>query len=1355
MRGMTRRFAGVALGALALGTGASAQDQAAMPDAAAFRTPPAAARPDTLYFWMNGNVTRAGIDADLKAMRDVGLSGLMVFDGSNDIPKGPVDYLSPQWLDLMTHMIGKAGDLGLKVGMHNAPGWSSSGGPWIAPAQSMQQIVWTETTIDGGRTVTRTLPQPYTKHDFYRDAAVLAFPASAGDESHYRAAIAAMTVGGAAASPAQLADRDLHTSVEIGPDAPLVIRMKQPFAAQAVTLYGEKETPPFGATIEASDDGRAWRAVAKVSVGAERGIESPGTANFDAVTARYFRVTPTRQAKLAEALLYATPRIPDWDVKGEHDFAMEGVAEQAPADALARYAIDPAKIIDLTGKVDTAGTLRWKAPAGRWTILRFGHTTTGKVNVSASESGTGLEVDKFDPQAVDYQFDHTVGRVAKAAGPLAGKVFDKIEIDSFEAGLQNWTAKLPADFERLNGYSILPWLPALTGRIVGDVEQSNRFLFDFRRTLAELMADNYYGRMEQRANAAGLDFYAEGYGPGPFDELQVSGRAQVPMTEFWTRTPWTDNRTVKMVASAAHVYGKPVVAAEAFTGEAETSRWSDYPYAMKALGDLMFSQGFNQIFFHRDAHQPNVNAVPGMTMGPWGINLDRTNTWFGEAKPWLDTLARSQYMLRQGHYVADVLYFVGEDSPNQAEYVRPDVSPDTNPLIGRHFDPKMPPGYNYDLVNAEVLLKRATIEDGRIVLPGGASYRMLALPADIHAMTPELVRRLREMVEKGMVLLGPRPTYSLTLRDRGDAAAFRADTDALWGSGKAAGPRTVGRGRVYAAGEIGRVLGDIGVGPDAMCRTASPDGQVVWLHRALARGDAYFVANRQRRFETVTCTFRVSGKAPELWDPETGGVTAPAVYDTGPGGTRVSFTLSPAGSTFVMFEKPAAGPALQWAAHDGTRFADTAAPPPAATASPADTFTLSIWAKPDIDLRLMPDESTTGRINETGKFYLVPARSGRDMHGAGTAVAGLAVGRNGAFVIERVSPDTVPAVLVSHQPIAGWTHFALVYDHGTPTLYIDGRKAKTGLRSGRTVYAGGSDAPSPSGVTYFFEGNNTPLKTYDRALSPDEIAAIAAKGPPAPPISGAPARVSVGEGGALDVLAWQPGRYSLSNGEKFTVSLPDPITVEGPWRVAFQKDRGAPDAITLARLESLSRNADPGVKYFSGTATYSRSIQLPAAALGRGRRVYLDLGRVEVLARVTVNGKDLGTVWKAPYRVDITDAVRAGANQVSVAVTDLWPNRMIGDAQHPDPDAYVDSDWPIGERFAADGSKKTLMAQKMVALPAWYREGKPKPDDGRIAFTPWKFFPADEPLLDSGLLGPVRIVFAQQKVLPPTGERGE
>ena len=389
----------------------------------------------------------------------------------------------------------------------------------------------------------------------------------------------------------------------------------------------------------------------------------------------------------------------------------------------------------------------------------------------------------------------------------------------------------------------------------------------------------------------------------------------------------------------------------------------------------------------------------------------------------------------------------------------------------------------------------------------------------------------------------------------------------------------------------------------------------------------------------------------------------------------------------------------------------------------------------------MPSERTEGRINETGKFYVIPARSGADVHGAGTAVAGLAVGRNGAYVIERVSPESAPAVLVSHQPIAGWTHFALVYDHGTPRLYIDGKLARTGLKSARTVFAGGNDAPSPSGVTYFFEGDNSAIVTTPRVLSAAEIAAIAAKGPPTPVIAAQPAQIERTDTG-LRALTFESGRYTLDTGAAFTATVPEPVTIKGGWQVAFEPGRGAPATTALPELASLSRNRDPRVRYFAGTATYTRRITVPAQALKAGRRTFLDLGPVEVLAHVIVNGHDLGTVWKAPYRVDITDAMRVGANDVSIAVTSLWPNRLIGDAQQPDPYPRVDAEWPIGERFAADGSKTDVMAQKLVTLPDWYKAGQPKPADGRVAFSTWTFFQKDEPLLDSGLLGPVRLVFA-------------
>jgi hypothetical protein len=1316
----------------------------AAPNPETFRNPPAEVRPHTLYFWMNGNVTRQGIDSDLQAMRDIGLGGVLMFDGSSDVPKGPVDYLSPEWLGLMTHMMGKADELGLKVGLHNAPGWSSSGGPWIKPAQAMQQIVWTETSITGGTPLTVKLPQPYTKHGYYRDAAILAFPASPGDESHYRNAIATMAAGVTELPAETLTDRDLTTAIDVSSLSPLVVTMKEPFTAQALTLYAGKDAGAFSATIEASNDGETWTRIGRASVAPARGIESPGTLNFGPVTATYFRITPTGRAKLAEALFYATPRIDEWDVKGEHDFAGTAAVAKQPANLRAEHAIDPAQVIDLTSQVDAAGRLTWTPPEGEWTVLRFGHTPTGHLNVAASDSGRGLEVDKLSAAAVDHQFDSTLAKVMKAAGPLAGKAFDMIEIDSFEAGLQNWTATLPADFAKRNGYAITQYLPALTGRIVGDLDMSNRFLSDFRRTLADLMADNYYGRMQERVNHAGLKFHIEGYGPGAFDALQVSGRAQVPMTEFWSRTPWTDNRTVKMVASAGHVYGKNVIAAEAFTGEAETSRWQDYPYALKTLGDQMFAQGFNQIFFHRWTHQPNPKALPGMAMGPWGMNLEASNTWVPQARPWMEYLARSQYLLRQGIYVADVLYFVGEDSPNQAEYVRPQVSPDANPRIGVHFDPQVPAGYQYDLVNAEVLLTRAKVKDGQIVLANGARYRLLVIPREIASMTPQLAAKIRELVEAGMAVLGPKPQHPMTLAGKADGdTVFSKAVDAVWGDGTTA--RRVGKGRVFPGGSVGDALAILQLAPDADCRTASPDGQVVWLHRKLAGSDLYFVANRQRRPERVTCTFRAGSAAPALWNAETGTVTRPAIYRTSRDSTEVSFDLTPAGSTFVALEFAAGADRLDWVAKDGKRFVDLTAKPAAAPAPPSDSFTISLWAKPDIDLRLMPDESTEGRINETGKNYLINARSGADTRGAGTAVAGLALGRNGAFVIERVSPDSVPAVLVSHTPVSGWTHVALVYDKGTPSLYLNGKLVRTGLKSGRTVYAGGSDAPAPVGVTYFFEGNFTPARTEARVRPAKEIAAEAAAGPPAPELVQSPAELARGSQGRLDALVWESGNYTLSDGSKFKAEVPAPITVQGPWSVSFQPGRGAPARIELPHLYSLSRHADAGVRHFSGTATYTRTIQVPEGVLHKGRRVYLDLGRVEVLAGVTVNGKDLGVTWKEPYRIDITDVVRPGSNEVSLAVTNLWTNRMIADAALPEEGKFVDGDWAIGQRFFADGkTKQDVMARKITALPDWYKAGHSKPSGGRVTFTPWTFYQPDEPLLDSGLLGPVRLVFADE-----------
>jgi hypothetical protein len=1336
-------FGAVAALTLLCGTVTTSCGQSVDQVQAGFRQPPDSARPNVLWFWMNGNVTRDGITRDLEAMKRAGIGGALIFDGGIFIPKGQVDYLGPEWLDRMAFATKEADRLGLDLAMHNGPGWSSSGGPWITPKLSMKQLVWTELHVTGPQRLSTALPQPYTKEGYYRDVAVLAFPSVPGEEAPYNERLkGVITSDGTAVDAAKLVDGDLKTGVELGQQGCLQFEFAEPFEARSITVYTIAGGPRSSVRLETSDDGDTYQPIAKISISPPRGIEFPGIASFPPVRARYFRLRPERPCGISEVALDHAPRIEEWNYKGHFAFRLPRATQRASA-AGDQFAIDPGSVRDLSSQMNSEGRLTWDVPAGSWTILRFGQTSTGQLNISAPDAGRGLECDKFDREAAAFHFRHVIGKVLDRIGPLAGKTFVAVSIDSYEAEMQNWTAAFPDQFQRRNGYDPRPYLPAMTGRIVGSGDVSDRFLFDVRRTQADLMADNYYGAMADLCHEHGLQLYVEPYGAGPFNELQVGGRADVPMTEFWTRTPWGDNRVVKSVASAAHIYGKPVVAAEAFTSEQEMGRWLEHPYAMKSLGDLMFSLGFNKAYFHRYAHQPHPTAVPGMTMGPWGIQFDRTNTWFEKCSGWLDCLARCQYLLQQGTYVADVLYFVGERTPESAQYTRP----------------KMPQGFTYDLVNAEVLRSRVRIEDGRIVLPEGTSYRLLVVPDDVRGMTPELLERLSGLVAGGMTLLGPKPEFSLTLR--GYPAAdkrFAELADEMWGaSGEAeqAEGHPYGKGRVYGGQALQDVLGRLGVEPDFEFTSRAPDGAVAWLHRRLPDGDIYFVANRQRRPEDVVCSFRSVGRQPELWDSETGAVRRAAIYATDEGRVRLPLHLEPAQSVFVVLRSEAEGnPAARSLSKDGTPIVQTERfPQPSAVEKPVEnTFTIAAWVKPDTNFRAMTRETVDQNVEERGMFYAVPAPDGEAVFGSGHAAAGIAAARNGVFVIER-GTRSWPAVLVANMPLSGWTHVAVVYRDGRPRLYVNGKFVREGLASGKIVHPAVGLPPGP-GVTYYFEGDMTRAELFDEALSDDRIAEMYAEGVP-PPDDPPPAEVyrpfspdPSGSAPVADALVWQSGDYRLDDGPAAKVDVGEPTTVSGPWQVSFPAGRGAPASIALDQLVSLHKHPDPGVRYFSGTATYTHALDVPAEALADGRRVVLDLGRVEVIAEVCVNGKELGTLWKPPFRVDVTDAVHPGENELVVRVTNTWPNRLIGDEQLPAENDY-----------APDGS--------ISRLPDWYTRGEPKPPggfgasapfgpesqgrgqpSGRTTFATWHFYDQDAPLVESGLVGPVRLLNPVRIELP-------
>ncbi|MGB9606109.1 MAG: glycosyl hydrolase, partial [Bryobacteraceae bacterium] len=520
------------------------------------------------------------------------------------------------------------------------------------------------------------------------------------------------------------------------------------FQARSLTLWtgalgpGASFRPGFALArpaLEVSDDGASFRRVAEFNwPGGIRAGEAPAGVNFPAVRARFFRIVFPQPRRVTLLQLSGAPRLADWPTKSNFTGAPGTfLGEAGPS----TEALDPAMVLDLTSHKDSQGRLTWDAPPGEWTILRIGYTPIGTQNHPAPDGGLGLECDKYSRAAMDHHFQQFFGKLLPALKPLAAKGLAGALIDSYEVGFQNWTTEFPQEFQRRRGYDLRKYLPAMTGRIVGSPEITERFLWDLRRTQADMMADYYYGRFAELCRQHGLRAYTEPYDGGPFDEVQIGSRVDVPMGEFWIARG--NHRSVKLAASVGHVYGKRVIGAESFTGAPQFSKWQEHPYSMKPLGDWMFAQGINRYIFHRYAHQPHPSAVPGMTMGPWGFHFDRTNTWFEQGRAWLEYVARCQYMLQQGLFVADILYLEGETAPLAAP--------------GRtQWDPPPPEGYDWDVADREAILKRVRLENGRIVLPDGMSYRLLVLRNE-GVMTVELLRKLRDLVEQGMWLVRARP----------------------------------------------------------------------------------------------------------------------------------------------------------------------------------------------------------------------------------------------------------------------------------------------------------------------------------------------------------------------------------------------------------------------------------------------------------------------------------------------------------------------------------------------------------------------------------------------------------------------
>jgi len=1111
--------------AVLLGMASSVAQTTSDPLKNEFKNPPASARPRVWWHWMNGNITQTGIKLDLTWMHSVGIAGFQNFDAALSTPQvvpHRLAYMTPEWKDAFRYATSLANQFGMEEAIAGSPGWSETGGPWVPASQGMKKYVWSETDVQGGKPFTGVLAHPPGNtgafqdlgvHDllaapkgakaipeFYADSVLVAYRRASGDVS-LQSLHPKITASSGSPDVAMLMDGDVGKTTNLpipkdGTDGWIQYEFTGPQTIQAITI-SMKHVDGLAAVLagisnpdrilEASDDGQSFKPVLKLP----DGTSPEYTVSFPAVTAKYFRVIFKQKAP---------PPLPDWaksmDLKslgikagppptnyaiaelslhpGARVNRFEEKAAFVPVPDLYEFATAPVpstqvvakeNVIDLTSKMRPDGTLDWTPPPGDWVVLRFGYSLLGITNHPATAEATGLEVDKLNHAYVKSYMDNYLDSYKQTVGAdnMGKRGIEYVITDSWEAGAQNWTDNMIAEFEKRRGYSPLPWMPVLAGVVVQSAAASDQFLWDFRKTIADLTADEHYGQIEASLKERGMGHYGESHESGRAfiaDGMEVKKLDDIPMGAMWTQVPGVNkiqydyNADDRESASVAHVYGQNIAAAESMTAAAAPWAWS--PATLKPTADQELLNGINRFVIHESAHQPLVGKAPGLTLGPFGQWFNRNETWAQEAGPWIDYIARSSYMLQQGHYSADLIYFYGEDSNLTA--------------IFHNKAPNVPAGYGFDYINADGLIHELSVSNSRITTPSGMSYRVLGLDPYSQHMSLPVLRAINQLVENGAIVAGPKPFDDPSLAD--DQAEFHKLNDSLFGDGT--GVHHVGKGTVYAGQNLTDVFDTLKVKPDFDYTRPENDTQILFAHRKLADGDIYFVDNRNDRDETVDASFRVTGKAPELWHADTG-KSEPVSYKISEGRTTIPLHLEPWGTVFVVFRK-----------------------------------------KTDVDSRTLP-------------------------------------------------------------------------------------------------------------------------KVVETQLA----------------------------------------------------------TLPGSWNVSFQPDRGAPSSIHLEQLVSWSYSPNPGVKYFSGTGTYTKTIQAPASWFTKNTHLWIDLGDVKNLADVTVNGKDLGIVWHAPYRVDATQALKPGNNELTIKVTNAWVNRLIGDQQ---------------------------------------------PGATQYTFTDVKPYNANSPLLSSGLIGPVHVL---------------
>lgn len=840
-----------------------------------FKTPPFEARPKTWLHSMSSNMNKEGFTKDLEAIAEAGMSGVLLFNVTHTIPKGTVLFNSDEHHEILKHAAKESERLGLTFGLHNSDGWTSSGGPWMTAEHSMKMINWSEKVVSGGE-IDILLPQPTARENYFRDVAVIAYPSSKQEiiDSQTKPKF---TASHQDIDLSILADQrwDKETILKASKDKNGWITIEFPEPKYVNSVFMSLHKTIAGSRtyrLYSSNDGENFTLIEQANLQRLGKREFAINHNIGNVKAKFFKIETEDDYRISEIQLSS---------RAHYD----GLLTRTSLFMLDDHKIKPLKnnefittvnqenIIDLTQAMDASGRLQTKLPKGHWTILRFAYTSTSAKNSPASDEGRGLEADKMDKQAVSIHYNSYPGRVHKNVRDVAPNSLQYVEIDSFEVGGQNWTHNYEKKFEEKNNYSLIKFLPLYAGRLVNDVESSRAVLGDIRRFNSHLITENYFAHFTELAHAEGLISYFEPYSfNAPFNEIDAGRHADIPMGEFWMRGSYQAGTAV----SSAHLYGKKIVSAEAFSAKFDFN-WKTHPGTMKNIGDNAWARGINEFMFHRYAHQANVHVKPGMTMAYWGSHIDRTQTWWKDAAPaWFNYIARGSYLLRQGNPVSDLLIFMGDGAPNSV-------------TKRNNFKPAIPSQINYINTNKHALLNRIQPKNGQLVLPEGTRFKALAL-FNSKEMSLEVAQKLQQLADNQIIIIGKKP---LRLTGYGNSKIkqdiFNKLIDDIWSK-----PTTYSHNRwdeIFAKQNIDFDL------------NIEKTQKFVYAHRETKHSDIYFMVNNEDSARVFNTTFLIEKGEPQKWDPVTGEVTHLARVTHREDKTIAPIFLEKNGAAFIVFEK--------------------------------------------------------------------------------------------------------------------------------------------------------------------------------------------------------------------------------------------------------------------------------------------------------------------------------------------------------------------------------------------------------------------------------------------------------------------